>query len=90
MMAGNRPCWLKVLDRLPGHVSANLGNCVECAVDCLIGSIPDQFPPELDERPYDTPREMVLDVVGKIVVHSGHAGIQADLDRLIEHLTEED
>ena len=85
-MADRRPCWLKILDRLPEHVRGNLKACVRCDVDCLIGSVPGQFPDDLDERPYDTPKEMVLDVVSKIRVEPGHPDIQADLERLVEHL----
>ena len=85
-MADHRPCWLKILHRLPEHVRANLTGCVKCDVDCLIGSVPDEFPADLDERPYDTPREMILDVVRKLRVDPGHLGIQADLHQLVKHL----
>jgi len=85
-MADYRPCWLKILDRLKEHVRANLIGCVKCDVDCLIGSIPDEFPADLDERPYDTPREMVLAVVTDISVDPGHPSIQEDLNRLKEHV----
>jgi len=85
-MADSRPCWLKVLDRLPDHVRANLNTCVKCDVDLLIGCIPEQFSPGLDESAYDSPREMVLNVISRIKVQSGHDTIQAELERLCNYL----
>jgi len=85
-MSDHRPCWLKVLDGLPGHVEANLGHCVKCAVNCLIGSIPDQFPSGLDETAYATPRELVLAKIRDLRVDSAHTSIRVELDRLVKYL----